>query len=1651
MFTIYANGKVLASSHIREPYVVEDPKVTVEKGKTSNFQFSIYATHPMYYEMEKMVTYVDVYLDYGYSDRNECIFSGRILHTEASEDGKMSVYCEGCYAYLVDSVFPPDETKEGPAARFEKIIEMHNSQVEGKKQFIIGEMDFGEKVEEREYSGSAYRNCQEAIQNDLIDIYGGYIRCRKLGTDLYIDYLQDTDKKSSQKIRFQQNLLAYQDSITGEDLFTILYPIGANIEVQSEEEVEPNPEESPEEEEPWTPPPIESVKIGSVNDGSDLLENQELINRFGRITKVQIFDSAETPEDLLEQAREYMDRYSFGLLQMLTITAIDLKNFDIEAESIKVGDVIGVILPFYSKEIELICTEIEYSLNHPEDNQYTLGEQPQDLSAKYDSMNSAVSSVSSTIKDNTNTVNRVVERVGQMGKDININAKNIQINANNIQANANQIELNAKDIIANAEKIQANADQIEINTKNLDLKASDADLVWVKDKVTDIETDNSSLHKEQERLMTRMGNVEIDINGGEGYVGLKTQYANLYGDWTKFKDEDYSKLKNQVDEAGEWIATADVEINAMEGKIAAKVDATYVDDSLTKYDNDVQLQLSALEGKIDLKASSEQVSELSTKYNNVEIELNSVKDTIKLKADSSELKGFKDDLSDLETRIGKAEITLNGEEGSIGLVGQFAKLDGDWTEFQGDYSTLKNQVKDVNDRVSTAEIKVNAMEGTIEAKADVTYVDSTKSTIETNVKAELDAQKGLIDLKADTKTVNGISDKLSSVEIRMSTAENNILLRATKEETDKLSDRVKVNEGWIEVNDSLIQSHVSEITKLKQDVDGGFIEDMGERKYKPGLKDKVDLGYTYMGPDGEPVVVPALTERVLVCESDIKQTKDEITLTVRKGDIISSINQSAEAITINAAKVNLVGYVTASKLEAEIATLDEVYAKKGEFDNLYASKASFDGLTSGNSQAKNLWTGGLTADHIQVSGNATITGDLTIHGFDFDTHRHMINDNGDGTFSIGGPAWANVNSFKIADTKTYKDGVSAAAKSVTVTGAWSGGRYTATLSNDYSVSTYLTASLSGTGVITYNSTSHKYDINLPINYTNGPGGSGGASTGYTVSGSTGTQAYDAGYSAGEAAGSSSGIKDVYVQLNGSGGTSFTAQAYSDASFDSPITGASRTGYLYISGSGANAKAYVGRSSSSDSVASIGLSSVYESGRSDCYAASDIGVITSNYDGELGVYNLYIPINSGDKTGLVRTTSIDVSAAFDNGHKQGYSSGYSVGKSAGISEGEKNVKVRLSGDGHSDNFSAQTYVGTNPSTASTITSIKGYLYTTGSTSSTKACVGTSNGSGTIAQLNVGELYSAGRLHCYQQMYVDTDSIAYNYDGARGVYNIYIPVVSGSGSDKLSGYTGLYSLNVNAAFDNGYNQGHASGYADGYEAGKNAAGTPTGTISGVRLEGTNQSNFSATIYKADGTPDTAYPPTKGYLYIKAPPENLKFGSRVYVGKSADSDPVAQISLDDFYASVAYVEWSNGHTAGWNDGYAAGKEAAGTTSGTISGVRLEGTNQPNFDARIYNANGTPATEYTATKGYLYLDGADENQTVHVGTSPTSGTVAQLSVKSVYEDGESSVYVPTQSANIGTYWSATNNAQHYITVKVKLSNGRTFQHSFKFDWVNG
>ena len=131
-------------------------------------------------------------------------------------------------------------------------------------------------------------------------------------------------------------------------------------------------------------------------------------------------------------------------------------------------------------------------------------------------------------------------------------------------------------------------------------------------------------------------------------------------------------------------------------------------------------------------------------------------------------------------------------------------------------------------------------------------------------------------------------------------------------------------------------------------------------------------------------------------------------------------------------------------------------------------------------------------------------------------HYHSLTANSEGKVSMGTATYSSANaSFSIADTKFYKDGVSAAKQSVTV------------------------VSIDKNGALDYSTTYKRYNVPVIATASNGK-------TGTATLVVSGTAAYNQGYSDGQDAGSG-GIDKIYITMIS--GSSVGVRAYFGSSYN----------------------------------------------------------------------------------------------------------------------------------------------------------------------------------------------------------------------------------------------------------------------------------------------------------------------------------------------------------------------------------------------------------------------------------------------------------------------------------------------------------------------
>ena len=367
MFKIYANDNLIYSPGDKT-LPISQPKLTLEMGKAGSLDFQVPPMNPYYNQLGQLSTKISVRED----ETNE-IFRGRVLSNERDFYNVRSVFCEGDLTYLVDSVQKAEKFSGKTHDLFRKIISAHNARMTADKQFTVGTINVENRdiilTGQGEESGDEgpidykqiivnsvvdnWNTTFDFIQNTLIDYEGGYLRTRHVNNVNYIDLLTDYGVTSEQEIRIDSNMLDFTESISPEELFTVLIPLGDN-----------------------------NLTIASVNGGSDELVDTNAVAKYGRIVRTNVFQNVTDPNTLLENGRRYLTN-NVNVPITFTIQAVDLHLLNPDVQAFHVGDRVKIVSEFHNVTEYMTCTKIEYDLENPGNTVYTFGNPKQTLTDRY--------------------------------------------------------------------------------------------------------------------------------------------------------------------------------------------------------------------------------------------------------------------------------------------------------------------------------------------------------------------------------------------------------------------------------------------------------------------------------------------------------------------------------------------------------------------------------------------------------------------------------------------------------------------------------------------------------------------------------------------------------------------------------------------------------------------------------------------------------------------------------------------------------------------------------------------------------------------------------------------------------------------------------------------------------------------------------------------------------------------------------------------------------------------------------------------------------------------------------------------------------------------------------------------------------------------
>lgn len=298
-----------------EKAVLISSTLNLELNTAGNLEFICLPENPYYDKIYNRKSIVSVYRD----ERE--IFIGEVREQTKDLRGNKKVQCVGLLSYLADSIQPQREYHDQtPYQLLSKFLEIHNEKVDERKRIKLGRVTITDPNDSL-YRYTNYETTLEVIMTKMVEKLGGYLKLRREGSHLILDYLrlEEMGKDTGQNIEFGLNLLDYTEDLSAEDVSTAIIPLGKEIEGDVNAVLK------------------QYTDITSVNDGKNYLVSKEALAEFGWVCKVVRWDDVTVPANLIRKGTEWLKDNQFEMVE-LNLSAVDLSEFGIFTETIECGD-----------------------------------------------------------------------------------------------------------------------------------------------------------------------------------------------------------------------------------------------------------------------------------------------------------------------------------------------------------------------------------------------------------------------------------------------------------------------------------------------------------------------------------------------------------------------------------------------------------------------------------------------------------------------------------------------------------------------------------------------------------------------------------------------------------------------------------------------------------------------------------------------------------------------------------------------------------------------------------------------------------------------------------------------------------------------------------------------------------------------------------------------------------------------------------------------------------------------------------------------------------------------------------------------------------------------------------------------------------------
>lgn len=335
MYTVYYDGEAISAGG--NPHFAMTSAVLTQAINTADsFSFTLPATHP-YRDIPQArqgIVRVDI--------NGQTVFVGDVVEIKTAFDNSRTFECQGCLAWLNDVCNTKTDTPTTVADSFKRRMKIYNDNCAASRKMIAGRCTNKPTQTARVFATDEFITIFEYF-SQLIAAKGGILMPRYEGGNIFLDYLDTTNRVSDQQIIFGSNLLNLDDFISMDSTATVIYPTGNN-----------------------------GLTVESVNPtGKSYIINNAMYNRYGMIATAAKFDTDDAAE-LYSQAKLTLSSLAV-LNRSIKLSAFDLSLANSTVDGIEVGDSVQVISAPHELDTSMVCTAKTTDLINPANCAITLG------------------------------------------------------------------------------------------------------------------------------------------------------------------------------------------------------------------------------------------------------------------------------------------------------------------------------------------------------------------------------------------------------------------------------------------------------------------------------------------------------------------------------------------------------------------------------------------------------------------------------------------------------------------------------------------------------------------------------------------------------------------------------------------------------------------------------------------------------------------------------------------------------------------------------------------------------------------------------------------------------------------------------------------------------------------------------------------------------------------------------------------------------------------------------------------------------------------------------------------------------------------------------------------------------------------------------